>query len=97
MSGIKPADLQWFYRSIHNRTVDVAGVPTRLNVSVLARVLNVGRSHLAQVLAGTRTGTVTWRKVERSGLLTPEELRLLGRDVPRGTNSHMEQLSKEVA
>jgi len=44
-----------------------------------------------------RTGTVTWRKIERSGLLTAEELRLLGRDVPRGTNSHIEKSLQEVA
>lgn len=81
MSGLKPIDLTRFYRSLHARG---------LTITELAESLNCGRSHLSQVLNGSRTGKPTWRKIEAAELLTPEELELLGRSVPRETNPHVE-------
>lgn len=85
MSGIKPANLSDFYRSLHGRGQTITD---------LAEALNCGRSHLSQVLSGKRTGLPTWRKIQDAELLTDHELRLLGKlighDVPRGTFSHVE-------
>ena len=88
MSGIKPIDLTRFYRSIHARGLDV---------TLIAKAINCGRSHLSQVLSGKRRGSQTWRKIERSDLLTVDELALLGRIVPRETNSHVEHEKAEVS
>jgi hypothetical protein len=85
MSGIKDVNLSWFFRSLHARGMDV---------TKLAEQLMCGRSHLSQVLNGRRPGGHTWPKLQR--VLTPRELQLLGRDVPRGTNSHMEHFPSEA-
>lgn len=91
MSGLKPIALTLFYRKLHARPR-----PPR-TVEQLADKLFSSRAHLTEVLNGHRPGGPTWRKLAR--VLTPDELRLLGRDehgaklpdVPQATLSHVER------
>jgi hypothetical protein len=81
MSGIKALNLTLFHRKLRARGS---------SVSAIAKEIFCGRSHVTQVINGTRSGRHTWPKLER--VLRPDELALLGRNVPRGTLSHMEHL-----
>lgn len=96
MSGIKPIALTHFYRRLHARE---RGPRT---VDALARKLLLNRQHLTEVLNGTRCGRRTWPRLAR--VLTPDELRLLGRDrrgelleVPRETMSQLRQFTEGAA
>jgi len=89
MSGIKSVSLTWFYRSLRARGK---------NLTQIAADLHCGRSHLSQVINGRRSGGHTWRKL--ATVLSPEEMAMLAEaraNVPRETNSHMEQQTMEVA
>lgn len=89
MSGIKPVALSWLYRSLHSRGK---------NLTQIAADLHCGRSHLSQVINGRRSGGHTMRKL--ATVLSPEEMAMLTEaraNVPRETNSHMEQQTMEVA
>lgn len=83
MSGLKPRNLTLLHRKLRARGT---------SVTALADLIFAGRSHVTQVLNGTRNGAHTWPKLEQ--VLKPDKLALLGRGgrgVPRGTLSHMEQ------
>lgn len=69
MSGIKPLPLTHFYRRIHNRG---------LTADLLADKIVSGRTHVTEVLNGTKDSPRTWRRLAR--FLKPSELALLGRD-----------------
>lgn len=79
MSGFKDERVLRLHRKLKARGTSVGKV---------ADQIFCGRSHVSQVIAGTRAGRHTWPKLER--VLTAEELAIFGR-VPRGTFSHMEQ------
>lgn len=79
MSGLKAQNLTLLHRKLRARGT---------NVTAIAELIFCGRSHVTQVLNGTRRGAHTWPKLEQ--VLRPDELALLGRGVPRGTLSHME-------
>jgi hypothetical protein len=79
VSGIKSDHIAAFHRKLRARGT---------SITQIAAQIYCGRSHVTQVLNGSRPGAHTWPKLER--VLTTAELALLGR-VPRGTMSHMEQ------
>lgn len=63
MPGIKPLPLTEFHRSLRAEGTTICA---------LARRARVGRAHLTQVLAGTRSGAHTWKHI--LPLLTPNQL-----------------------
>ncbi len=66
MSGLKPFEIDLFYRRLHARGEDT---------STLAAKVGVTRSALSRVLNGARRRGPIWRRV--APLLTPEEIALL--------------------
>lgn len=70
-----------FWHALHGRGV---------TAEQLAEAICSGRSHVTQVLNGTRQGLPTRRKLLARDLLTERERELLGWTVPHGTKSHVE-------
>jgi hypothetical protein len=66
MAGLKPPELNAFYRRLQNRG---------LTTTQLATMIGVGRPALCRVLNGSRRPGSIWAKV--SPLLTPEERELI--------------------
>lgn len=94
MSGIKPQNLSWFYRRIHARGV---------TAETLALRIASGRTHVTEVLNGTKDSARTRRRLapllrpaERELLRWTRDGELMPADVPRGTLSP-ERLCAEVA
>jgi hypothetical protein len=69
MSGVMPLPRWHFYRRLRRR---------RLNAAKLAAKIVSGRTHVTEVINGTKESPRTWHRLARH--LKPEELALLGRD-----------------
>lgn len=91
MSGIQPLHLTHFYRRLRRRGHDAG---------TLADKIVSGRTHVTEVINGTKDSPRTRRRLAR--YLKPEELGLLGWDkhgavVPRSTLSQERHFPAEVS
>lgn len=66
MSGLRPIEMDLFFRRLHDRGLDAGK---------LAAALNLSRPTVTRVLNGSRRRGHVWRKL--LPLLTPEEVALL--------------------